>query len=87
MNNKLAKKLRKFVKETMHQDAQWCAYDTKIVTRPTILDITGKVGESKTLVKTLVKGCGKQRYKYFKKLYKKANKRSKVSTVSAGSSM
>jgi hypothetical protein len=71
MNNKLAKKIRKHVKETMSDSAKWELYDTKVVTRPTILDATGKIGESVTHVKSLVKGTGKQRYREIKNLYKK----------------
>lgn len=70
MNNKLAKQLRKHVKETMANNAQWAVYDTKVVTRPTVLNFLGEVGESVTHVKSLVKGCGRQRYKQMKKMYK-----------------
>ena len=61
--------MRKFVKETMAEKAQWEVYDTKVVKRPVILDFSGKIGESVTHVKTLVKGCGKQRYRQLKKEY------------------
>lgn len=74
MNNKLVKKLRKFVKSTMAKDAQWCVYDTKVVERPTFtgrynLDGNPELINVRTDVKSLVKGCGKQRLKEMKKLY------------------
>ena len=69
--------MRKFVKQTMSDSAQWEAYNTKVMRKMYALGGFNLDGSPRTVtldipIKSLVKGCGKQRYKELKLRYKGA---------------